>query len=372
MKYRGFWLTRVLYRPEEMENFISSDERKGRRQVAAIMEELASMGTNLLYLSARHTQGLVWHKSAVETNPWGWDVLACAAEEARRCGIELHPWIVMWGDRAHNRPELHTVGRNMPHRGGYPWMCPARPESREYFQKILLEWLDGYDVDGIHFDYIRYIDEPCYCDYHRRDFKSKHGVDPIEIHNDHPLYRTWVDYNVGHITSFVAWAAEEAHRRGKKVSSAVFPLTENAGDRKEVVKGFKWWCSVCRFGPQDSSEWCNVCEREYALFQNWPDFIAPGYLDMVSPMNYADNPEEFALRLEREMETVQGRVPVIEGVGIWKTLPAYTQGADPATLVKLVQAAKDRNADGVCLFEYKRFKEVPQDIREEVIKLWKA
>ena len=44
-------------------------------------------------------------------------------------------------------------------------MCPSHPANRKLEKEAMLELVCNYDVDGMHFDYMRYSnDHFCYCE----------------------------------------------------------------------------------------------------------------------------------------------------------------------------------------------------------------
>ena len=92
----------------------------------------------------------------------------------------------------------------------------------------MLEVVRKYDVDGIHFDYIRYPNNDLdYSDYSRKKFESDTGLKVTSWPSDcysgelHDQYRDW---RAAQITRLVATVSREARkiRPGVKISAAVF------------------------------------------------------------------------------------------------------------------------------------------------------
>lgn len=89
------------------------------------------------------------------------DPLAYLIKEARTRGIEVHAWLVSGpleykGDPAPTlaaHPEWAMVG---PDGRRSHWLNYNRPDVRKFLGDIVLELVTDYEVDGVHFDYLRY------------------------------------------------------------------------------------------------------------------------------------------------------------------------------------------------------------------------
>jgi len=93
-----------------------------------------------------------------------------------------------------------------------------------------------YDVDGVHFDYIRYPDrEHCFCGGCRKRFEEYAGMEmtswPMQIRQDETIERRWQQFRRQQITDVVAAVAEQARqvRPGVKISAAYPQLGGGAG-----------------------------------------------------------------------------------------------------------------------------------------------
>jgi uncharacterized lipoprotein YddW (UPF0748 family) len=197
---------------------------------------------------------------------------AVHAEAAHVAGLEFHRWV--WtlnrnGDEwvKANHPEWFTVSRNgdsslerPPYVGYYKWLCPTRPEVREYLRDSILEIARGPGVDGVHLDYVRHCDvilpsglwakydliqdqeypefDFCYCDTCRETFASLHHTDPLEL-KDPSADEAWRRFRWDSVTGLVKVLAEAVRKEEKPISAAVFPTPSIA--RRLVRQAWDEW-----------------------------------------------------------------------------------------------------------------------------------
>jgi len=250
------------------------------------------------------------------------DQIAEALRWCKQYGVELHIWKVNYN--LATAPEefvakLRAEGRLQRHRDGSEilWLCPSDPRNFALERDSMLEVARKYDVAGIHFDYIRYLhDEACYCDGCRQRFEEAAGVKLEKWPDDvlaEPLREKYTQWRRDQITNLVRAVAAEARRirPGLMVSAAVF----------------SW---------PGALEWVN---------QDWRQWLEEGLLDFVCPMNYTANPDELAAMVTREVELVNGRVPLYIGTGEF-IIPETHQ------LVDQLERARRLGADGFVCFSY--------------------
>ncbi len=88
-----------------------------------------------------------------------YDPLAFAIAEAHKRGLELHAWFNPF--RAHHAQSKaatsaghisHTHPELVRSYGKYLWLDPGERAVREYSQRVVMDVVKRYDVDGIHFD----------------------------------------------------------------------------------------------------------------------------------------------------------------------------------------------------------------------------
>src|ERR1019366_9959311 len=139
---------------------------------AAAAEALATNGftavfPNMLCGGLAHYNSAFLPHSTEFTN-YGDQITACV-KAAHARGLQVHVWKINWNLvgapqpfidslRASNRTQVSATGQAIA------WLCPSQPDNFALETNSLLEVVRNYDVDGIHFDYIRYPDSDCcYC-----------------------------------------------------------------------------------------------------------------------------------------------------------------------------------------------------------------
>jgi len=274
--------------------------------------------------------GLAYYKSDLlpvdpRVEKYGDQIEQCVREAHTR-GIEVHAWKVNWN--LGNAPQdfvdrFRAAGRTMVSNRGEPvdWLCPSNPANYQLEFDTMLEVARKYDVDGIHFDYIRYPgDEACYCDGCRQRFEAGIGQKvanwPADCYNG-PLADRYRDFRCEQITRLVKAVSEEAHKLKPylKVSAAVF------------------------------SDYPN-CRRYVG--QDWGLWVKEGYLDFVCPMDYTDSLSGFRRTVAKQLSIVGGRIPFYPGIG------ASAPGIPGDQALAQAAIARDLGADGFTIFQFDR------------------
>ena len=170
---RATWLT-TLGGMDWPRNKATSAEgiRRQQQELCDILDRLKEANFNTVMMQTRLRGDLIY-PSAIETFPEaltgktgkdpGYDPLAFAIEECHKRGMELHAWIVTIP--AGNNRQVKLLGKHSvvkkhrpickQHDGAW-FLDPGHPGTADYLSSIVREIVTRYDVDGIHFDYIRY------------------------------------------------------------------------------------------------------------------------------------------------------------------------------------------------------------------------
>ncbi|HDP99822.1 MAG TPA: hypothetical protein ENN22_11655 [bacterium] len=274
---RGIWVTRWEWAKVE----IVDNPEAQRARIIEIFDVAKRANLNLILFQVRGN-GDAFYQSKFE--PWSdlltgtlgknpnWDPLAFAVDQAHQRGMELHAWVntfPAWRGTTppprtlpehvyHAHPEwivCDSAGTPMALSGHYVNLSPGIPAVREYVHNVCLDMAENYDIDGVHFDYIRYPENSPKLGYSQdaislRLFNSPEG---------NPQNLSWADWQRENINQFVRKFYDSATRLKPwlKISAAVI-------------------------GKYDYSEWNGF----HVVYQDGLRWIRDGKIDFICPMIY--------------------------------------------------------------------------------------
>ena len=170
-EYRAVWLTTIkgLDWPREEHR---GDVAAQQAHLRTVLDSLQAIHINTILLQTR-VRGDVIYPSSIEPfapvftgrhgeNP-GYDPLSFAIDECHQRGMQLHAWLVTipLGDapyvKDHGKQSLPAKkpGQCTQFKGAW-YMEPSHPATVTHLSALVEEIVSRYDIDGIHFDYIRY------------------------------------------------------------------------------------------------------------------------------------------------------------------------------------------------------------------------
>jgi len=269
--------------------------------------ELAAAGfnmvvPNLLWAGRAHYPSDVLPRS--KTYEEHGDQIAQCVAACKKHGVEVHVWKVNYNLSGAPREfvdKLRREGRlQMSHDGKEQrWLCPSHPANFELERDSMLEVARKYDVDGLHFDYIRYPNRShCYCDGCRKRFEADMGRKvknwPRDCYSGE-LHDAYHDWRCRQITRLVEAVSREAKKikPGIQISAAVFGAYPD-----------------CREN----------------IGQDWVEWVGAGYLDFLCPMDYTQSDPNFVGLVENQLRLVDGRIPVYPGIGAFRLTPDRVVG----------------------------------------------
>ncbi len=250
------------------------------------------------------------------------DQIAQCVAACKKHGIEVHVWKVNYNLSGAPKEFVDKILRQHRNQATVrgevkKWLCPSHPDNFELELESMIEVARKYDVDGLHFDYIRYPGgDCCFCDGCRGRFEAATGrkVDnwPKDCSSG-PRRDEYRDWRCKQITRLVKAVHDEAKKikPGVKISAAVFGSYPN-----------------CR----------------ESVGQDWPEWIKAGYLDFVCPMDYTQSDVSFINLVTNQLDLVDRRIPLYPGIGAWRL------SSDRA--VGQIHHARRLGADGFTIFNY--------------------
>ena len=282
------------------------------------------------------------------------DPLSYLIPKAKEKGINVHAWIntyLLWSSNKkpiqlnhilhtnsdwidqNNREVLNVdieIQKKMMSNNGYEglYLSPNHPKVNSYLLTIIRELIENYELDGIHFDYIRYHDSgygknPTAIAYYRKH----HGLNAL---SSNVLSKSeiseWNDYKRKSITDLV--------RETRKLVDYLSPNVELSAAVKP-----------------------NLYEARDRFFQEWDVWIAAGYLDKAIVMNYASNLKEFA----RNIDIIYDNLPSKYWKSIVMGIATYNQS--PSKVINKIKYSKVTRFKSVSFFSYNVMDQNPRYFR---------
>lgn len=296
--------------------------------------------------------------------PAEFDPLALTLDEAHRIGIRVHAWINIYvvadieklpqtnSHLIYQHPDWLMIPREIskellaidPKSPEYLnrlieftrnnrneleglYTSPAHPAVKENLIKIWLDLAERYEVDGLHFDYVRYPNtnfdysrsalelfrsevEKNLSEEKRSELASQFDLDPMAYVANFP--DQFADFQRRQVTDLVerVYKGIKAVKPNAIISAAVFANTDDAARSK---------------------------------FQDWRQWMRLGWLDVACPMSYT--PDTAAFRRQ-----INNAVKLASGKQIWAGVGGYKQTADSS--IEKIKASRELGAHGFALFSY--------------------
>jgi uncharacterized lipoprotein YddW (UPF0748 family) len=284
------------------------------------------------------------------------DALAYVVQAGHAAGLEVHAWVnamPVWRDDAPPRDPRHLFNRHgLTATGAEDWLTaspagarkfpvgyfldPGHPAAAAYLAEIYLTIVRNYDVDGLHFDYVRYPETEerlprgagvGYNAVNLERFRKATGRADTPDPGDE-AWMTWRRDQVTHLVRRVSIEARAINPR-IRISAALIPWGQPPASEQD-------------FGDTAPMQ---------RIFQDWHQWLQDGWLDLGVPMNYAAETDErvrgwFDGWIRWEKRHQHGRQLAV-GLGAYRNTPANT-------LAQIARARSDDDGQvvGVSFFSY--------------------
>lgn len=343
---RAVWLA-TNYQLDWGKNANTAEEQK--RHLCNILDDLQQLNFNTVLFQVR-LRGSVLFRSQYEpmshfvktrcTDGTFFDPLAFAVAECHKRGMECHAWLVTYpvGKQGNTSSSLlrrirayHPEILKSHH--GELYLDPGVPATNDYLLRLVEEIVDGYDVDGIHFDYIRYPDDGA-------SFPDK---STFFRYGDGSSLSEWRRAN---ITRFVGRAYDSVKRQKPWVQVSSSPI------------------GVYRPLLADRTTWSGY-ESVYQDAHRW---LQLGIQDAVYPMLYYSE-RLFYPHAQHWMANANGRL-IVPGLGVYKMLPSE-QNWSLQTIENKQSFLRQNTFHGEAFFRYEMIRNNVKGIRSVLSKRYR-
>jgi uncharacterized lipoprotein YddW (UPF0748 family) len=336
---RGLWIVRTdLTSPASIQRVVTLAKRHGFN---ALFVQIRGRG------DAYYQSSLEPRAESLAGQPASFDPLATIITEGHAAGLQIHAWMnacYVWGAPQKPLSPLHVVNahpdwlmrdaHNHVQMDGSEmcegaYLSPANLAACQHIHDVFLDVATRYDVDGIHFDYIRYpndgydysvmallrfqaLMEPHLTSAQRLHLAAREAHDRLAWPHTFPAQ--WQQFRRQQVTNLVGWISQD-------------------------IKAIKPWVIISAAVSADSQEALGP------RAQDWMTWLRRGYLDAVVPEAYGQSTAKVSAQIAAAVAIARasGRY-VYAGIGSWR-IPAASTAAK-------IAAARADGAQGCVLFSY--------------------
>lgn len=286
-EFRAAWVATVANIDWPSKRGLPAAEQKA--ELLSILDRAAALKLNAVIFQVRPACDAMY---ASKIEPWSefltgamgqppqpfYDPLALAVEEAHKRGLELHAWFnpyralhpsgkgaISATHVSKTRPQIvRTVGKHL-------WLDPGERETQDYSVSVVMDVVNRYDVDGIHFDDYFY------------PYRSYADPGPDGKRPDFPDDASWKKFGAASKLSRDDW-------RRQNVDVFVRRVYESVKAAKPWVKFSVSPFGIWRPGYPPQIKGMDPYVELYADSRKW---LQNGWLDFFTPQLYwAIEPKE--------------------------------------------------------------------------------
>jgi uncharacterized lipoprotein YddW (UPF0748 family) len=294
-EFRGVWVATVANIDWPSEPGLTVQKQK--EELVTLLDKAASLHFNAVIFQVRPAADAMYQS---HLEPWSYyltgkmgrapipefDPLEFVIQEAHKRGMELHAWFNPYraGHPTDKSDEISPdhISKTDPdyvvEYGDFLWLDPGSEGAREHTLSVIMDVVERYDVDGVHFDDYFYP-YPSYAD----------GA-------DFPDDRSWqIAQENGNTLSRGDWRRENVNKLMKELSDRIKNTKPHV---KFGISPFGIW----RPGFPENTTGFDAYENLYADARLW---IKEGWVDYFTPQIYYKMdqvPQPFPIMLEWWLE----------------------------------------------------------------------
>ena len=203
---------------------------------------------------------------------------------------------------------------------------PGNPGAADWTFRIYLDVARHYDVDGIHFDFVRYGDKewgynPASLDRFERSVIGGTDIKRLPNSKPDPSDETWKQWRRDQVTNLVRKTSLFAKRLNPQVVVSAAVIT---------------WGDA----PKNDAEWMSKTAAMNRVYQDWQGWLKEGFIDLACPMTYfqSDYHLDWQKNWSRFIKAHQYQRAATIAVGTWfNTIPQS---------LEMMQDAREKSPDG--------------------------
>ncbi|MDQ8197457.1 family 10 glycosylhydrolase [Pelagicoccus enzymogenes] len=354
-EFRGIWIPTVSNICWPSAPGLSVAQQKA--ELIALLDQSASLNLNAVVLQVRSMCD-AFYPSEIE--PWSayltgvegqapspeYDPLAFAVEEAHRRGLELHAWFNPYRARSLNAkiksaPDHITERRpDLVRRyGRYLWLDPGEPEVQAHTLSVLLDVVERYDIDAVHFDDYFYP-------YPETDASGKYLEFPDNeswerFGKDSGLSR--YDWRRRNVDQFIQRVYQEIRDKKPQLKFGISPFGIWRPNNPSTIQGLDAYAMLYA----DARKW---------LREGWCDYLAP---QLYWPVDHP--PTSFPVLLDWWCSENPKDRHIFPGMNAIKT----TSDWEVSEIVRQVELTRAQSkAEGQILWSAAALAAVPELVQE--------
>jgi uncharacterized lipoprotein YddW (UPF0748 family) len=290
-EYRGMWVNPIY-------NQAAAD---------TVIADAVKMRANAIFVQIR-PDNFAAYRSCVSGAPIsphlasGFDSVAYVIQKAHENGIEYHAWVSstfltysardsrpaghIWADHGHSQTGYANWVTYTPNAAGLQTgkihIDPGHPGAMEWAVESAVAFLDCYEPDGVHLDYIRYP--------YQLSNAQRYGYNQASVDRYNRVYGTTGTPAVDD-PKWEAWRREQV----RNIVRQVYLRAKEKQPKIKISAAVVVWGDYP--GSQPSGENFAATEVYRVAYVDWHGWLESGWLDVAIPMLYRNeaNPGKVAV-----------------------------------------------------------------------------
>ncbi len=346
---------------DELEDIIATSKKSGLNAILFQVRPASdSLYKSKLFPVSKYLTGTQGSELPEGFDPLDYMVTRCHEE-----GIELHAWLnpyrITLGSAEKPNQDLSALSENHPARLHPEWVV-AYPDGKLYFNPGIQavrdlivdgvrEVVEGYAVDGIHFDDYFY------------PYPMRTEVDGVSVVIPYDDKKEYEESGCG--MSLDDWRRDNVNKLIKQCYDAIHAIRDNCSFG---ISPFAIWRNKSDACPEGMET--NGLECYSALYADFTAWVEGGYIDYINPQIYwkfDTAVARFGVILDWYDKYMEGKnIGLYAGHGLYR---CDAEGWEPDEIPNQIDYCKEKNnCNGSVFFGYSKLKENALGLCEVIAK----